>query len=125
MAAEGYEDCEPVYEDMPGWKRSTVGITDYDELPENARAYLARIQEIVATPIDIISTGPDRKETISVDNPFTHHMNVDYTAYEGFDIQGWSEVVLSRGRVICDNGRLVTEGGGQFIKRAQVNKLLR
>jgi dihydropyrimidinase len=79
----------------------------------------------IGSDADIVVFNPDRKETISVDNPFTHHMNVDYTAYEGFDIQGWSEVVLSRGRVICDNGRLVTEGGGQFIKRAQVNQLRR
>ncbi|MBW2255757.1 MAG: amidohydrolase family protein, partial [Deltaproteobacteria bacterium] len=79
----------------------------------------------IGSDADIVVFNPDRKETISVDNPFTHHMNVDYSAYEGFEVQGWSEVVLSRGRVICDNGRLVTEGGGQFIKRAQVNQLLR
>jgi len=79
----------------------------------------------VGSDADIVIFNPDRVETISVDNPFTHHMNVDYSSYEGFEVQGWSEVVLSRGRVICDNGRLVTEGGGQFIRRARVNQLLR
>jgi adenylosuccinate synthase len=70
MAAEHYEDCEPVYEDQPGWKESTVGITRYEDLPENAKRYLQRIEEIVETPIDIISTGPDREETIIVRHPF-------------------------------------------------------
>ncbi len=70
MAAESYADCEPVYEDMPGWKTSTVGITRHGELPENARAYLRRIEEIVETPVDMISTGPDRSETIVVRDPF-------------------------------------------------------
>jgi adenylosuccinate synthase len=50
MAAEHYEDCEPVYEDQPGWKESTVGITRYEDLPENAKRYLQRIEEIVETP---------------------------------------------------------------------------
>ncbi len=70
MAAEGYDDCVPVYEDMAGWKTSTVGITRSEELPENARAYLRRIEEIVETPVDMISTGPDRSETIVVRDPF-------------------------------------------------------
>jgi len=70
MAAEHYADCEPVYEDMPGWKQSTVGITSHGDLPANARAYLDRIAEIVETPIDIISTGPDREETIVERHPF-------------------------------------------------------
>ena len=70
MEAESYDDCVPVYEDMPGWKTSTVGITRYDDLPENARAYLRRIEDIVDTPVDIISTGPDRSETIVLRDPF-------------------------------------------------------
>lgn len=52
-------------------------------------------------------------------------MRVDYSTYEGFEVQGWSEIVLSRGRVICENGSRVTTGGGQFIKRARVGELLR
>jgi adenylosuccinate synthase len=59
-----------VYEDMPGWSESTVGVTDLDALPENARGYLARIEELVGTPIDIISTGPDREQTIIKNHPF-------------------------------------------------------
>ncbi len=63
-------DCQPVYEDMPGWEGSTVGVTDYADLPEAARAYLARIEELVGVPLDIISTGPDRAQTIIRRNPF-------------------------------------------------------
>ncbi len=79
----------------------------------------------VGSDADIVVFDPERKETISVDNHFTHHMRVDYSAYEGFKVQGWSETVLSRGRLIIDKGRLVTEGGGRFIKRARVADLLR
>ncbi len=70
IGAEGFEAVEPVYEDMPGWNESTVGVRDYDALPENARAYLKRIEEIVGIPIDIISTGPERNETIVLRHPF-------------------------------------------------------
>jgi adenylosuccinate synthase len=70
MAADQYVGIEPIYEDMPGWKSSTVGITRYEELPENARAYLKRLEEVVGVPIDIISTGPDRAETIVINHPF-------------------------------------------------------
>jgi adenylosuccinate synthase len=72
LAAEVLETCEPVYENMPGWKESTIGIKRYEDLPENARAYLKRIEEIVEVPIDIISTGPDRAETIVLRNPFAN-----------------------------------------------------
>ena len=70
LAAEVLEGCQPVYEDMPGWHESTVGVKRYEDLPENARAYLRRIEEIVGVPVDIISTGPDREETIVLRNPF-------------------------------------------------------
>jgi dihydropyrimidinase len=79
----------------------------------------------VGSDADIVVFDPNRKETISVDNEFTHHMRVDYSAYEGFEVQGWSEVVLSRGRVMVENGSLVIEGGGQYIKRARAGELLR
>ncbi len=68
--ADDYQRCEPVYEEMPGWRQSTVAIKQYDELPANARAYLERIQELVGVPIDIVSTGPDRTETIVRRHPF-------------------------------------------------------
>jgi len=70
VTVEHYADCQPVYEDMPGWKESTIGVTRYDDLPENAKSYLGRIEEVVETPIDIISTGPDRAETIVLRHPF-------------------------------------------------------
>jgi len=79
----------------------------------------------VGSDADIVVFDPDKKQTISIDNPDTHHMRVDYSAYEGFEVQGWSEVVLSRGRIIVDKGSLTTEGGGEFIKRARVGELLR
>ncbi len=79
----------------------------------------------VGSDADIVVFDPNRKETISVDNPRTHHMNVDYSAYEGHEVQGWTDVVLSRGRVVISNGTLETKGGGQFIKRAGVGELLR
>jgi len=63
-------NCKPVYEEMPGWSESTVGATDPDALPENAKAYLARIEQLTDTRISIISTGPDRKETMIVEHPF-------------------------------------------------------
>ena len=70
VGAEAFETCEPVYEDQPGWSESTVGVKDYDALPANARAYLKRIEEVTGVPIDIISTGPDRNETIILNHPF-------------------------------------------------------
>lgn len=68
--AEGWEDIQPVYETMPGWSESTVGVKAVDELPEAARNYIARLEELVGITVDIISTGPDRVETIILKNPF-------------------------------------------------------
>ena len=79
----------------------------------------------VGSDADIVIFDPDRKETISVNNPHTHHMKVDYSAYEGFQVQGFTETVLSRGRVIIEKNELKTERGGQFIKRAPHGSLLR
>ena len=62
--------CEPVYEDMPGWSGSTVGVKRYEELPLEARRYLERIAEICEVPVDMVSTGPDRDETIVLRHPF-------------------------------------------------------
>jgi adenylosuccinate synthase len=70
VVVDRFAECEPVYEDMPGWQASTVGIKSYDELPPNARDYLARIEELAGVPIDIISTGPDREQTIIKQHPF-------------------------------------------------------
>jgi len=65
-----YSECEPVYETLPGWSERTVGITEFDKLPENAKKYLARIEQLAGVPIDIVSTGPDRAETIVLRHPF-------------------------------------------------------
>ena len=65
-----YSECEPVYESLPGWSEPTSGITDFDRLPVNARKYLARIEQLAGVPIDIVSTGPDRAETMILRNPF-------------------------------------------------------
>lgn len=62
--------CEPIYETMSGWKESTQGITDMKDLPENAKHYLKRIEELTGIPIDILSTGPDRVETVIIRDPF-------------------------------------------------------
>jgi adenylosuccinate synthase len=70
LLSENFGDCEAVYEDAPGWKESTVGIKRYEELPVNAKKYLERLQSLVGVPISIISTGPDREQTIVRQNPF-------------------------------------------------------
>ncbi len=70
VGAEAIATCEPVYEELAGWEGTTVGVRRYDDLPENARAYLQRIEEIIDTPVDIVSTGPDRVDTIIRRNPF-------------------------------------------------------
>lgn len=62
--------CTPVFEEMPGWQSKTFGITEYDDLPEKAKAYLNRMSELLDTPIDIISTGPDRDHTMIIRNPY-------------------------------------------------------
>lgn len=67
---EVLSDCTPVYVDMPGWNESTCGIRDFDKLPQNARNYIKKIQEISGIPVDIISTGADRKDTIILRDPF-------------------------------------------------------
>ena len=67
---DGFAQCEPVYEELSGWQQSTVGIMKYAELPVNARRYLERMQEIVGVPLDIVSTGPERDQTIVLRHPF-------------------------------------------------------
>jgi adenylosuccinate synthase len=70
MSTEGYAAVEPVYEELPGWSESTVGVTAYEALPENARRYLERLAVLVGAPIDMISTGADRGQTIMLRHPF-------------------------------------------------------
>ena len=70
VLVDRFADCHPVYEELPGWSGSTVGATANSDLPANAQKYLARIEELVEVPIDIISTGPDREQTIVKRHPF-------------------------------------------------------
>jgi adenylosuccinate synthase len=70
VGADLFAQCEPVYIEMPGWSTSTVGVKSYNDLPEAAKNYLQKVEELCATPIDIISTGPDREETIVLRHPF-------------------------------------------------------
>ena len=70
MGADEIERCKPIYETMEGWTDSTVGVTDYDKLPINARLYLQRIAHVTGVPIDMISTSPDRDHTIMQRHPF-------------------------------------------------------
>jgi adenylosuccinate synthase len=70
MLVEQFGEVEPVYEELPGWQESTVGLTAYRQLPANARRYLERMQDVVGVPVDIVSTGPDREQTILLNHPF-------------------------------------------------------
>jgi adenylosuccinate synthase len=70
VGAEELERCHPVYEDLPGWTESTVGIRAYERLPQNAQAYLKRIEALAGVPIDLISTGAEREDTIVRRHPF-------------------------------------------------------
>lgn len=70
LAAEKWEGVEPVYETLPGWSENTFGVTDFNQLPENARKYIKRIEEVTGVPIAILSTGPDRVQTMILQDPF-------------------------------------------------------
>ncbi len=70
FGAETIAECEPVYEEIPGWKESTIGLTRFEQLPPAAQRYLQRIEEICAVPVDMISTGADREQTIVRRHPF-------------------------------------------------------
>ena len=67
---EDYDSLQPVYEEMPGWSESTFGVQSWDQLPEAAQKYVKRLEEITGAPVDIVSTGPDRVETIILKHPF-------------------------------------------------------
>ena len=70
IGAEEFAKCKPIYEEHPGWQSNTMGATNYDDLPKKAVNYLNRLSQITGVPIDIISTGPDRAETIVLKSPF-------------------------------------------------------
>jgi adenylosuccinate synthase len=62
--------CEPIYEALPGWSETTAGLTNWEQLPANAKRYLERMQALIGAPIDMVSTGPDRVHTILLRHPF-------------------------------------------------------
>ncbi|NTX80400.1 adenylosuccinate synthase [Serratia proteamaculans] len=70
LAAEGWEGIEPIYETMPGWSDTTFGVKEHSKLPQAALNYIKRIEELTGVPVDIISTGPDRSETMILRDPF-------------------------------------------------------
>jgi adenylosuccinate synthase len=70
FGADDVAGCEPVFEELPGWKGSTVGVRDWAGLPAEAQRYLERLSQLVGAPIDMVSTGPDRDETILIRHPF-------------------------------------------------------
>ncbi|MFA6051016.1 MAG: adenylosuccinate synthase [Methylobacter sp.] len=70
LGADQYEGCHAIIEYMPGWTETTAGVTDFNALPDNAKAYIKRIEELVGVKIAILSTGPDRDETIILEHPF-------------------------------------------------------
>lgn len=69
-SADDYARSEPVYEELPGWQETTAGMRTLEALPDNARAYIRRVEELAGVPVDIISTGPDREETIILRDPY-------------------------------------------------------
>jgi len=70
VGAEALAECEPIYEEIPGWTQTTLGVRRYDELPKQARAYLTRLAEVCGVPVDMISTGAEREDTIVLRHPF-------------------------------------------------------
>ena len=70
MGADDIARCKPIYESMPGWSDSTVGVTVYEDLPEAARRYLERIAQVTGVPIHMVSTSPDREHTIMMRHPY-------------------------------------------------------
>jgi adenylosuccinate synthase len=70
--ADRIEQCQPIFEDHPGWSESTYGVQTWEGLPKNAQTYLKRVEELVGVAIALVSTGPDRQETIVVHHPFRH-----------------------------------------------------
>ncbi len=70
LLSDEFGDVEAVYEELPGWRESTVGVTEFERLPAAARSYLKRLEQLAGVPVDVISTGPDRDQTIVLRHPF-------------------------------------------------------
>ncbi|MDX2165308.1 MAG: adenylosuccinate synthase [Gammaproteobacteria bacterium] len=69
-SAEDYALCKPIYEEFPGWTEPTAGVREWDKLPANAKNYLKKLEALVGVPVDVVSTGADRKDTIILKHPF-------------------------------------------------------
>ena len=101
-----------------------IGLNRFVELTSTAAARIFGLFPrkgtiAVGSDADIVIFDPDRRETISVHNPLTHHMRVDYSAYEGMEVRGYPETVIARGRIICHRGEwLGRAGAGEFLRRA-------
>ncbi len=70
LGADDIERCKPIYETLPGWNDTTVGVTEFNRLPAAAQRYLRRIEEVCGVPIHLVSTSPDRDHTILIKDPF-------------------------------------------------------
>ena len=70
LGSEQVNECDPIFIDMPGWQESTFGVQEWDKLPKNAQNYLLKLQDLCGVPIHIVSTGPEREETILLKHPF-------------------------------------------------------
>jgi adenylosuccinate synthase len=70
VGADDVARCKPIYETLPGWSESTFGVSKWEALPANARAYLKRLEVLCEVPVAIVSTGPERDETIVIHHPF-------------------------------------------------------
>jgi dihydropyrimidinase len=113
-----------------GVAQGRIGVNQFVNLTSTAAAktfglFPRKGTVAVGSDADVVVFNPDRRETIGMHNPDSHHMRVDYSAYEGFEVQGWPETVLSRGRVLIENRQMLKPGGGQFVKRARYGELLR
>jgi adenylosuccinate synthase len=70
LDADDISACVPIYDSFPGWSETTAGVTQWSQLPLNARRYLERVQSFIGAPIDMVSTGPDRDHTILLRHPY-------------------------------------------------------
>ena len=107
-----------------GVREGKISLNRFVEITSTAPAkifgmYPKKGTLAVGSDADIVIFDPEREETISAFNSKTHHMNIDYSAYEGFKVKGYTETVLSRGKIVIDRGNYVGRAGdGAFLKRS-------
>lgn len=71
LSADDYRRCKPIYERLSGWQSSTLGVQRWNDLPEKAQDYINYLQRVINVPVDMVSTGPDRVETLIMRDPFS------------------------------------------------------